>query len=73
MRADLVVLDDQHPALYGKRNSALIDSWVFGCNGTPVKDVMVGGEWRVRDGTHVEEEAVVERFRQVVDLVGGTQ
>ncbi len=66
-RADLVVLDDQHPALYGKQGSTLLDSWVFGCNSTPVNDVMVGGQWCVRDGVHSEEEAVAARFRQLFD------
>jgi formimidoylglutamate deiminase len=62
-----LVLDDQHPTLYGKRDSALLDSWIFACNDTPVKDVMVGGQWRVRDGVHPQQEAVAERFRRVLD------
>jgi formimidoylglutamate deiminase len=66
-RADLLVLDDQHPTLYGKGDSALLDSWIFASNDTPVKDVMVGGQWRVRDGVHPQQEAVAERFRRVLD------
>ena len=66
-RADLVVLDDNHPGLYGKQRAMLLDSWVFGCNSTPVKDVMVAGEWRVRDGTHCQEEPVAMRFRAAID------
>jgi formimidoylglutamate deiminase len=66
-RADLLVLDDQHPTLYGKGDSALLDSWIFACNETPVKHVMVGGQWRVRDGIHPQQEAVAERFRRALD------
>ena len=66
-RADLLVLDDQHPTLYGKGDLALLDTWIFACNDTPVKDVMVGGQWRVRDGVHPQQEAVAERFRRVLD------
>jgi formimidoylglutamate deiminase len=65
-RADLVVLDDSHPVLYGKQGAALLDSWVFGCNSTPVKDVMVGGEWRIQGGVHALEGEVAERFRAAV-------
>jgi formimidoylglutamate deiminase len=70
-RADLVVLDDQHPALYGKAGSTLLDSWVFGCNSTPVKDVMVGGKWRLRDGVHPEAELIEERYRRAMDQLYG--
>ncbi|MEP5765248.1 MAG: formimidoylglutamate deiminase [Halieaceae bacterium] len=69
-RADLLVLDQQHPGLYSKQESALLDSWIFSCNGTPVKDVMVAGQWRVRDGVHAQEEAVAQRFREVLDRLG---
>lgn len=68
-RADLVVLDDQHPVLYGKSESALLDSWVFACNQTPVKHVMVAGQWRVRDGMHPQQEMVAQRFRQALDWI----
>jgi formimidoylglutamate deiminase len=66
-RADLVVLDDQHASLYGKAGSELLDSWVFACNSTPVKDVMVAGQWLVRDGVHAQEEDVAQRFRGAMD------
>jgi formimidoylglutamate deiminase len=67
-RADLVVLDDQHASLYGKRGSAILDSWVFACNQSPVKDVMVAGQWRVRDGVHPQQEVVAQQFRQALDV-----
>jgi formimidoylglutamate deiminase len=66
-RADLLVLDDQHPVLYGKKGAALVDSWIFACNDSPVKDVMVGGQWRVRDGIHPQQEDVAQRYRQALD------
>jgi formimidoylglutamate deiminase len=66
-RADLLVLDDQHPSLYGKSGAALLDSWIFACDSTPVRHVMVGGQWRVRDGVHPREEIVAEGFRRAID------
>jgi formimidoylglutamate deiminase len=55
-RADLVALDPEHAALAGRREDALLDSWIFAGNDTPVADVMVGGQWVVRDGRHPHEE-----------------
>jgi formimidoylglutamate deiminase len=50
--ADLVVLDPRHPALVGRRGDGLLDAWVFNGNATPVRHVMVRGQWLVRDGRH---------------------
>jgi formimidoylglutamate deiminase len=65
-RGDLVVLDPEHPVLAGRSGDALLDSWLFSGNRTPVKHVLVGGRWVVRDGRHAEEEAVLERYRRTV-------
>ena len=62
-RADLVVLDPDHPTLAGRHADTLVDSWIFTSAGSPVRDVMVGGKWVVRDGRHEDEEAVAERYR----------
>jgi formimidoylglutamate deiminase len=69
-RADLLVLDSQHPSLYGKESSAVLDSWIFAGHGNPVKDVMVGGKWCVQDGVHPQQEAVAEEFRTATDRLG---
>jgi len=29
---------------------------------SPVRDVMVGGRWRIRDGHHPDEAAIRERY-----------
>lgn len=55
-RADLVVLDADHPALAGRSGDGLIDSWVFSGNDNPVRDVIVAGEMVVRDGHHAHGE-----------------
>jgi formimidoylglutamate deiminase len=66
-RADLLVLDPDHPALCGKRGDRLIDALVFAGNSNPVRDVMVGGRWIVEGGRHHAEEAVLVRFRAVME------
>jgi formimidoylglutamate deiminase len=62
-RADLVVLDVADPALVEQGVDALLDSAIFGPCRKPVRDVMVGGRWVVRDGHHAEEDAILRRYR----------
>ena len=66
-RADLVVLDDGAPTLYGWREDTLLDALVFAGNANPIRDVMVGGNWVVRDGRHVREGDILTRFKATVD------
>lgn len=65
-RADLVVIDDQAPCLNGRHEDGLIDAWVFGCDDNPVRHVMVGGRWVIRDGRHAQEEPILEDYRRVI-------
>ena len=62
-RADLLVLDAGHPTLLGRRRDTLLDALIFAGNGNPVRHVMTGGIWRVRDGRHAAEQGALERFR----------
>ena len=63
-RADLVVLDGAHPDLAGKRGDRALDSLVFCQHGnTPVRDVLAGGRWVVRNGRHDHEEATASAYR----------
>jgi formimidoylglutamate deiminase len=42
-RADLVVLDSEHPALVGRSGDALLDAWIFSGNTTPkTKQCLIG-------------------------------
>lgn len=63
---DLVVLDTDHPLLYGRDGDTLIDSWVFSGNTPTVRHVMTAGNWVVRDGRHRNEDAIAENFRTAV-------
>ena len=66
-RADLVVLDDSRPTLYGRRGDTLLDALVFAGSDKPIRDVMVGGKWVVRDGVHVREDEILARFKATID------
>jgi formimidoylglutamate deiminase len=65
-RADLVVLDGAHPSLTGRVGDELIDSWLFASHESPVRHVMVGGEWVVRDGHHRFEAEILESYRETL-------
>lgn len=69
-RADLVVLDAEHPALVGRGDHAVLDSWVFSGTDNPVRDVMVGGRWVVKQGRHQREDAVRSAYAQAVKRIG---
>ena len=70
-RADIVVLDGKHPALVGRDEATLLDSWVFSGTDTPVRDVMAGGDWVVRDGRHEREEEIRRAFAERVNRLSG--
>ncbi|MEE8272634.1 MAG: formimidoylglutamate deiminase [Alphaproteobacteria bacterium] len=65
-RADMLVLDPDHPALLGKSGDDVLDALVFAGNTNPVRDVMVGGRWVVLDGRHADEPAVLAAYRRAV-------
>jgi formimidoylglutamate deiminase len=65
MRADLVVLDGQHPDLEGREGDGISNALVF--SGSPlVRDVMVAGEWRVHERRHAGEERAAADYRAAV-------
>ena len=65
-RADLIVLDSGHPNMFGLALDEVLGSFVFSGNDNLVRDVMVGGQWVVRGGRHVAQEAITARFRQTL-------
>ena len=66
-RADVVVLDSQHPALYGRHGDAVLDSWIFAAATSPIRDVVAAGRHVVRAGRHVDRARIEAGFRQCVD------
>jgi formimidoylglutamate deiminase len=65
-RADLVVLDGDTAALACKSGDAILDSLVFAAHRDSVKDVMVAGRWRIRDGHHDHEDAIFDRYKRTL-------
>jgi formimidoylglutamate deiminase len=66
-RADLLVLDPKAPTLIGRSGDELLDALVFAGNVNPVRDVMVGARWVVREGRHESEEPILEAYRRTIE------
>jgi formimidoylglutamate deiminase len=66
-RADFIVLDDQHPRLYGRQQDDLLDSWIFSGNENLVRDVYIGGNKIIDHGRHADEEAIQRNYRNTLD------
>lgn len=69
-RADFVVLDPHHPALVGRDERTVLDSWVFSGTDSPVRHVFVGGVRVIEDGRHPQEEEIARAFRETAKRLG---
>jgi formimidoylglutamate deiminase len=66
LRADLVVLDGDHPDLAGRSGDAIANAFVFSGATNLVRDVMVGGAWTVREGRHAQEHAAASAYKRAL-------
>ena len=60
--ADILILDEGHPALVGRDGDQVIDSWLFAAGDGVVRDVFAGGQRVVADGRHVRRDDIRRRF-----------
>ncbi|HUR43985.1 MAG TPA: formimidoylglutamate deiminase [Aestuariivirga sp.] len=65
-RADIAVLDDEHPSLIGRSGDNLLDTWIFSAGNQSVKDIFVGGRHVVKDRHHFAEDKISRDFRSAV-------
>ena len=70
-RADIVVLDAEHPTIVGRSEDEALDAWIFSGEANPITDVFVGGRHVVSEGRHLASEGVARRFRDVARTLGG--
>jgi formimidoylglutamate deiminase len=64
-RADIVLLDDNHPDLAARSGDHWLDTWIFVAGRSAVKTVLVGGEIVVDAGRHTMRPAIEAHFRTV--------
>jgi formimidoylglutamate deiminase len=66
-RADWLVLDAQHPAMAGASADVALDRLLFAGADKAIRDVMVGGQWVVKDGRHSEDEQLRAEFGRIME------
>lgn len=65
-RADLVVLNPADPAMAEKSAASALDSAIFAPARNAVRDVMVAGQWVVRDGVHRQQDEALAGYRRTL-------
>ncbi len=65
-KADFVVLDGANPYIAGATGDRILDRWIFAGLDRPVRDVMIAGDWRIRDGCHADDAAIDTAFLKVL-------
>ncbi|MGY6662854.1 MAG: formimidoylglutamate deiminase [Glycocaulis sp.] len=68
--ADLVALDTGHITLEGRSGDLTIDSWVFAGDDAMVSDVWAAGRHQVREGRHIDHDAITGRYRATIRRLG---
>jgi formimidoylglutamate deiminase len=64
--ADFLSLDAEHPALVGRTEDALLDSWIFAAGKSVIDCVWRAGHKVVAGGSHVRRERIAKRYREVL-------
>jgi formimidoylglutamate deiminase len=65
-RADIVVLDADHPDLAARSGDHWLDAWIFVAGRSAIKTVLVGGETVVEAGRHKTRPAIEARFKAAI-------
>jgi formiminoglutamate deiminase len=63
-RADIVMLDHEHPDV--TRAESVLDAYVFVVGEALVRSVIVGGEIAVTDGRHKHRDVITARYRKTM-------
>ncbi len=67
--ADIVTLNPQHSALYGRNDNFILDSWVFAARNSCIDTVWCGGRKVVSRGQHLAAEHIQSRYRHTLDKI----
>jgi formimidoylglutamate deiminase len=71
-RADWLVLDASHPAMAGAAADTAFDRLLFAGADKAIRDVMVAGQWVVKDHQHAADDQLRANFTRVMnDLANG--
>ena len=64
--ADFLVLDSEHPRLWGHSTETVLDAWVFGASARCVSEVFVGGRRVVSQGRHFARERIFTSYTRAL-------
>jgi formiminoglutamate deiminase len=67
--ADIVSLDGGHPSLAGRRGDAILDGYIFAAGAGAIDCVWRHGRKLVTGGHHHARDAIVTRFRAVLEAL----
>jgi cytosine/adenosine deaminase-related metal-dependent hydrolase len=70
-RADIVLLDEEHPDLAVGGGDHWLDAWIFVAGRPAVNGVLIGGEAVVSGGQHHGREAIKRRYVATVERLIG--
>jgi len=65
-RGDVVALDADHVALFGRSRDQWLDGWLFAGDNSVVQDVWVGGQRVVANGVHHARQAAGQAYRRTL-------
>lgn len=68
-RADMIVLDGNHPLLAHVKEDDILGRWLFAGDNKLVQDVMVGGNWVIQDGRHKGEIEAAHAFANTLKTI----
>ena len=69
-RADMVLLDTDHPVLADRSGDTILDTWIFAGGRAVIKDVFAAGKRVVHARKHWDEDRIAETYRQTVCRLG---
>jgi formimidoylglutamate deiminase len=70
-RADIVLLDADHPDLASRQDDQWLDAWIFTAGRTAVRSVIVAGKTVVETGQHHMRSAIEAGYKAVVSQLAG--
>ncbi|MEX0298613.1 MAG: formimidoylglutamate deiminase [Kordiimonas sp.] len=68
-RADLIVLGTDAPMFAGASYGQIVDTFIFSGQSNPISDVMVAGNWVIRDGKHAMENEIFDDYKKLVSAI----
>jgi len=66
-QADLLVLKNKNMKLFAHNERYFLDSLIFASQQNMISDVMVNGQWVVKEGQHALEQSVAIQFTDILE------